>query len=289
MDDRILINSGPSERGWHRLQLMLLCPQLYAYSQILKLDLGDRTALVRGSLIHVGLAHFYAQMRAVQRGEDPGRYYNPLDAMALVAPTWGKMGADLLLPAQLLVTEYCQKHAVDSVRYKIMQVEEKVAGMMGGKWLITQRWDLLVQDRTGTLWLIDHKSSARPGAGVINRYSMSGQFLIAHKIGQATYGSKWGGVYINLIGTGTESKFVRTQLNPAPAAWSQLSDRLAEAEERIEELAKSGRDPWEYPKAYHEHACMTAYGVCPGYSLCQYGKSALSSNLVGVTKVVYTK
>ena len=45
-----LLNAGPSEAGWHRLQTVLRCPRLYA----LGTD-WDKPALVKGSLVHIGL------------------------------------------------------------------------------------------------------------------------------------------------------------------------------------------------------------------------------------------
>src|SRR5512142_2081746 len=92
---KILLNTGPSPRGAHRLETILTCPQLYAYLHVLKLDLGDRTPLVRGSLGHVSLAHHYVQLRAVQRGEDPAAFYEPHVAIDQAALTFGDMGVSL--------------------------------------------------------------------------------------------------------------------------------------------------------------------------------------------------
>src|SRR5690348_7528301 len=114
---KILINTGPSERGWHRLESYLRCPQLYAwgYGRGGRVEeqgaaFADRfpasNPLVRGSIGHAGLAHVYARLKAVQEGRDPDDYYLPTKAMELVAATFGERGARMLPIAREAVKGY---------------------------------------------------------------------------------------------------------------------------------------------------------------------------------------
>jgi len=55
-----LIDPGPSRKGWHRLQKVLMCPRLYALSYLTDKPVvrkGDPPEpLVKGSMLHVALA-----------------------------------------------------------------------------------------------------------------------------------------------------------------------------------------------------------------------------------------
>lgn len=76
----ILLDAGPSEAGWHRIDTYLRCPRLYAliYERALvQIDPGvaraamERTeipALITGSLTHVMVAHYSARWAAADQG-----------------------------------------------------------------------------------------------------------------------------------------------------------------------------------------------------------------------------
>lgn len=64
-----LINAGPSERGWHRIESVMRCPRLYAWEHSGLIERQISEPLARGSLIHVGLAHHYQRMKENQLGE----------------------------------------------------------------------------------------------------------------------------------------------------------------------------------------------------------------------------
>jgi hypothetical protein len=82
---KLYVDGGPSTRGWHFHETMLRCPQLFAYLHVLKLVFPTTVPLARGILIHTGLAHYYARLKAVQQGEDPDRYHDPVTAMRICA------------------------------------------------------------------------------------------------------------------------------------------------------------------------------------------------------------
>lgn len=53
-------SAGMSRRGYHRLATYAQCPQKFAYQHVLHLQpLREAEALALGSLIHIGLMHYY--------------------------------------------------------------------------------------------------------------------------------------------------------------------------------------------------------------------------------------
>lgn len=94
-----LIDPGPSRRGWHRLQSVLKCPRYAAWSAFEREHGNERCpspALIKGSLMHIGLAHHYQIKKdapiAKKALEVAGVYvpkshlpYEPHDAIAALA------------------------------------------------------------------------------------------------------------------------------------------------------------------------------------------------------------
>ncbi len=154
VNGKILINAGPSPRGVHRLEQVLICPQLYAYKHRLGKDMGSKDALVKGSLVHVGLAHYYAQLRAVQRKEDPAAYHDPMDAIELAAAEFGVTGTAWKALASQAVSGYMTQYMME--KFTIIGVEDLVETMIG-PYRLTARWDLVTQDSQGKFWIYDHK------------------------------------------------------------------------------------------------------------------------------------
>lgn len=288
---KILINSGPSSRGSHRLGSFARCPQLFAYEQILRLDLGERGPLVRGSIGHVGLAHHFARMRAVRREEDPEQFYTVEDAMGLAAQSFGEMGMHYLPIAARAVAAYIAANAF-TVR-EVLHVEHEVRAFIrwepeyvlvhperaSKKYLITQRLDCVYKDSSGKVWLEDHKFVARIMAKTVSRYTLSRQFHLMQWFGHALYGDDFGGARINLIECPESAekpvKLESLPVEPAPNAVRRYTRNLCDMEEQIERLEAEGRDPWDYPAAMHEQVCMTPYGRCDAWDLCRWGKAGL--------------
>ena len=63
-----LIDSGPSERGWHRIESMLRCPRLYALQHIDGVEFPLTRPLVNGIMLHVALAHHESVWNANRGG-----------------------------------------------------------------------------------------------------------------------------------------------------------------------------------------------------------------------------
>ena len=155
--DRLLIFTGPSPRGWHRLQLFLECPQRYAWNYIagLKGINEDAPPLVKGSLVHLGLAQHYAQIREKQNGRDPKLYFDPIEAIDVMIeakPHWKEHGE----LAKRVIDAYLLKWRNE--RFKVVAVEELLEAEIEG-YRFTGRMDLVVEDSAGKVWIIDHKTT----------------------------------------------------------------------------------------------------------------------------------
>lgn len=263
---KILINTGPSPRGVHRLEQALICPQLYAYRHRLEKETSNKDALVKGSLLHVGLAHYYAQQRAVQRGEDPAAYHDPLPAIELASAEWGVTGTAWKALASQAVSAYMTQYMME--KFTIIGVEDLVETMIG-PYRLTARWDLVTQDSQGKFWIYDHKSTGRIVAKTSERYTMALQFLAMQYMGREKFGDKFGGVRINLVGLTPVGHFHRTSPEAAPNALMRFPQIVEDAEAIIERYAT--RDPWDWPKAASEQVCQRPYGPCDYLDLCRWG------------------
>lgn len=274
MNDKILLNAGPSARGWHRLEAHLRCPQLYAWGYGQGGSNPERAAafpptipLVRGSIGHVGLAHCYARVKAAQDGTDPDRFYSPLDAMQLCADSFGDLGRQCLPVAAKVVRAYAQRYG--SEPFRVLSIEEPTETVFEG-YRFTARVDLVIEDAGGKVWILDHKFVSRIGSKVHRRYILSGQFLGLAHLGFRAYGGRFAGVRLNLVGCNVPG-FSRETIEPAPWMLERFPAIVRHAEEgiaRTEELISRGEIVSASPS---EHTCMGSYGECPAFSMCRWG------------------
>lgn len=273
----VLLDTGPSARGAHRLQTALTCPALYAFQKLMKHEaaLGDRGPLVRGSIGHVALAHHYARLGSVQHQQDPEVYYPPDMAIDMVAEKFGAMGKSF---QRLIHDAYAAYQAFYSVeRHEVVGVECPVDHQVptpDGPIRFTQRWDLLTRDDAGRMWVTDHKFVGKIEARTVARYALSIQFTGMVWLGHTLFGKDFGGVRLNLVGVAKGAgsfQFQRPALPPAPDAVRRFPATLAHAE-RVIASVEALSDPWDAPHAYSEMVCMTPYGPCPCVEMCRFGK-----------------
>lgn len=273
---QILLDAGPSERGWHHAQTMLRCPQLYAYKYLLQcIEATKAEPLIKGSLGHIGLAHHYARLQATQLGDDPERFYSPEAAIRLLAARYGshwQAWQDLAIET---VNAYISYYRIEWLR--IIAVEEQMRMEIAGH-TFTQRADLIVQQRDGLVLIVDHKTAGYVGKDPMERYRLSGQFLGMQHFGPMLYPENFGGVRGNFLGLRAESnpnyRFKRKPPHPAPHAMACFPQAIIDAEEDIRRGLESGRDPWYWPKRLNESICQTLYGPCPGTQWCTWGPEA---------------
>lgn len=139
-----LIDTGRSSHGWSRIADAFRCLQLHAYGDgpgCLNLVAGfeSRMALDMGNLGHCGAAHFYRRMQAEQQGEDPARWYAPLDAVAEYARRHGGRLPLYVETIQAVVSAYMRDFPEHPGR--ILGVEVEHAVIVGWRWDDTlRRW-----------------------------------------------------------------------------------------------------------------------------------------------------
>lgn len=280
MTDKILIDTGPSERGVHRLETAGHCGQLYSFTYNFGRQ-SDRPPLlpvsmplVRGTLGHIGLAHYYARLACTQRKMNPDVYFDPLEAIdekikrmdAAKEPGY-TIARDVRDLVHRAVTGYFQHYAMETMQVAAV---EHVVRMQFKGYLLTQRMDLIVQDRAGKFWCYDHKFVASIQSKSVTRYNLSPQFLEMYHQGVNAFGPKFGGLRINLIGCeGDVPKFQRASPEPSPFALQMFPRWVEQTEQKIESWKTL--DPWDHPKSFGEQSCVTPYGPCPGTELCRNG------------------
>jgi len=265
-----LLDTGPSPRGWHRLQLMLECPQKWGFHY--EMGLGGQSEsppLLRGSLIHLGLAHHYARMRCEQHGTDPGEYLKPVTAMREKAykesQAWERQ-----LDVSVACFEAYREHWVDE-KIEVLEVERLAYTMINGA-AFTGRFDLVYRDRRGKVWVCDHKTTGRIQPSQKKFYSISGQLAGYAYLGRQLYGQDFGGMQLNMVQHTAPCKFMRIPLPPAPNLIARFPQIVNDAETRIRELRESGRTPDNWPMAANELTCYSRYGACNYLDRCRWGE-----------------
>ena len=290
---QILLDAGPSRRGWHFHEAFLKCPQLWAYRyKIAKrstekiqdptlarvLDSSKREPLIKGSLVHIGLAHHYAH-RMLRNGDvlqfedrsisNPDDLLSPADAVTELAERNGSHWVQFESLTHTMLGVYMEHWGDDGGAKPVAVEKELVADVFGSTY--SQRIDLAWEDRAGRTWIVDHKTASRVSAGSSKRYTLSGQFLGLQLFGQQIYGEQFGGVLINFLETKPPFRCMRMRPDIAPWALRQFSDSIKWANERMAELEAADTDPWKYPKVMSETVCNTIYGPCDCYELCRWG------------------
>jgi hypothetical protein len=271
---KILLNTGPSPAGWHPLERALRCPRLFAYGY-LDLPMGRRHALVRGSLAHVGQAHFWRRLQAEQQGEDPEKWYEPLEAIHLAGK---ELHADEgLVNDMVRATDEYIALTGKPRRSKVVMVEEVIEAKIAGH-RYTARADLILEDSQGRKTWIDHKSSSSFGKRAASRYTLSGQIIGLQVLGAALWKDAFGGVKINLLGVAeTPLKVELFSVEPAPAAYMNFAKVVDTAHRRIASVKAALGEPGdpekinEIPMVLSEQACVTPYGPCEAWAYCQFG------------------
>lgn len=272
MTTPILLDAGPSRCGWHRLEAVLRCPQLYAGKRQGYLD-GQREPLVRGSIGHVGLAQLYARLRESQRGGDPERYMRPNEAMTRAAMEFGELGTSMLQVAAPLVKAYADHYGFE--RLRVLDVEREHETRFHGH-LYTARIDLEVEDAAGKVWFYDHKIVSKLETKTFSRYALSGQFLGQTYLGRQAYGDRFAGIRLNILAVG--NRFERAVIDPAPWMLERFPEVVKQANEMIAtiDMATKVAEERDQPLPFFgatttEVSCMTPYGPCDAFELCRWG------------------
>lgn len=285
--DEKIIYTGPSPRGWHRLQQAAECLQKYAWTYEAPKKEGDgikSPALAKGSLIHLALAQHYARMRAAQKSpvkqlgslddDTPESWCDPEEAVALIAQMEGVSAyAETAIQAY---RAYCRAYPAQDEEQimKIVAVEELMSTKIAGKYLLTGRLDLAYEDLGGRIWVMDHKTTARLTAKHKQFYGISGQLLGYAHMAREMYGDRFAGLKVNLIQHGDNPKFERITLPRSPNLEAKFERIVVDIEESIERMQASGRDYDDWPKSINELTCYHRYGACHFIDQCRHGVGA---------------
>ena len=278
----ILLNAGPSERGWHRIEGASRCLRLFAWRESGALTWKSSEPLVKGSLLHIGLAHLYARQRTENYGGDPEAYMTVEDSVRALseieaekagtaheAALWRVSVPNIILALRAYENRW--RHC----DWKPVMVEEELRAQIpkvsgDGTFLFTQRADLAVQDGTGKYWIVDHKSCYRIESKTLRQHILSGQFLGYYIFGKKLWGKNFGGLIVNRVKLSEPFGFDRTTLEPAPDAVKRFAKNLALQEQMVDMF--EGKPPQEWPAVYSDQTCWGKYGKCDAFELCQWGK-----------------
>lgn len=268
--DAKIIYTGPSPRGWHRLQLAAECLQKFAWERRApQREDGELSPpLAKGSLMHLALAQHYARMRAEDRKDE---WVEPAKAVDLISQL---EGTEEYVPGILETFErYVEHYCDDAQRWKILEVEELMETWFGGKYRLTGRLDLVVEDSAGQVWAVDHKTSSRVTKRHKQFYGISGQLLGYSRMAREKYGDRFAGLIVNLIQHGGE-KFQRVTLERSPNLEARFERIVIDIEESIERMDAEGRHYADWPKAVNELTCFHRYGACRFLDSCRWGEGA---------------
>ena len=278
-----LLETGPSPRGWHRLQDMLECPQKWSYRHNLGMEPTiPATALMKGSLMHLALAHHYA----IKKDRDAGiqtEWLDPFEAVLLKCQQEPEF-TDVKNVVLEAMEKYEAHWQVEDQNWRIIEIEqlayatitdpvEKTAEGENKVYLLTGRFDMVMENQAGEVYVVDHKTTSRLSKSHEQFYAMSGQLIGYDYMARKIFGDRLKGVMLNFVQLGTANKFDRYVIPPRPNLTKQFEQTVMDAERRIAELDKSGRDALEYPKAMNELTCFTRYGACAYMDTCKYGIS----------------
>jgi hypothetical protein len=289
VDNPLVIFTGPSPRGWHRLQQAAECLQRYAWSYESgpRKDISKKPPLAIGTLIHLALAQHYSRMKQEQEGKNPHEYMDPIESVRLVAQV---QGIEKHVPNVVETYQAYKRNYFGDIRQRrIVQVETMYDGTLdptpeeaaaGEKpYRLTGRIDLMWEDLGGRLWCEDHKSSVRVTNKHREYFTVSGQMLGYIHIARQKH-PDLAGMKINLVqhaGSG-KTKFERLTISRRPELERQFVARARDIEKAIErmqvETAAGKRGTHEWPKAMSELACYHRDGACDHIDKCKFGPTA---------------
>jgi hypothetical protein len=303
VSDPRLLFTGPSPFGGHRYDLFDLCPRRYGHEHPdfplpLRNESGALVSpphdpdapepksaweLIRGTMIHTGIAHHYARKRAKQTGDEATyeRLYAPVASLAALhaqerprahPEDWG-LWDDALRLGERVVKEYCKRYAFESSTVEVVE-EVFVLELGENKAPYTFRLDLGLRDSSKKVWMVDHKTTTRLRRDHGWQYNISMQFQAYAVGGRAVYGSEYGGVVANMIecpepdDMGTRPVFERPNMPNVSGFLAGFASRISEIYGRMKALHAAGIPPQKWPKKPSYRSCR-AYGrLCPHYEKC---------------------
>lgn len=271
--ERKILYTGPSTRGWHRLQTFIECEQRFAWSYLdpNKAQESPSPPLIRGTLVHIGLAHYYARMRESQQQRDPDVFYPPQEAIHIFADASGPAYVTHASDIAACITAYIQWYE-GREDFEVLHVEEMFTAHIGG-YPFTGRIDLIVRDARGQVWAFDHKSTGYIEDTHQQFYSVSGQLIGYRAMLQNHFGADFMGLKLNLVQHGNNNfRFMRPPTLQAPALQARFAETVVRAEREIAARIAENLPIDRWPVAMNEMTCFGRYGACPYIERCKWGR-----------------
>lgn len=267
-----LIPSNYTSMGWSKIGSMMMCPRKYALSYLApKEDKQESSspnpAMIKGILIHQGLAHYYASLI---ENADTKALYTFEEAMYKKCeqnPLWMPYLDACTQTVQEYIFHYTSTGEHDKMN--VLHVEKLVKTSIDGH-TITGRVDMIVEDlRERKVWFVDHKTTNKL-EDQLEYYSISGQMLGYQYMGGKMYGDRFGGMIVNIIkvsdGDG-DAKMHRAKVLSAP---NMLQSFPQTVKHSISLMKRFESQPIEnYPMTMHELVCFHRYGACRHLNKCK--------------------
>ena len=276
-----LFDCGPSTRGWHRWSRMVASLRAFKLdSQKDWSSLIKRDPLAQGELLHVGMAHYLAQIAIHNRGEvwvgtdqyhSDSEFLSPVDAIREFAEKYEIQKHVPLVTA--FMEEYMSKPlapALEGVVALEYELKTTLPKLPADRALYTQRADMIGKDGQGNYYIVDHKKVHSVTARTFEQFSMDGQFLGYAALGRKLWKSDFKGVYLHRCHLESKTHDLRL-VGAAPEAMTAHFENLSSWERLLMYLEGQELDPLEYPGSTSEHICHGKYGPCDHLQKCRYG------------------
>lgn len=261
------------EQEWEK------CPRRYFWKYVC--DLEPRNPSVKqffGTLIHEALAAFYRKdpnwLLIFDQGLTKWEDRANTDFIKLT-PVWRER-----------LERYPERWAGEDGTFEVLMVPEQEIGLRLGAHILMTRLDLLLRRRdNGSIWVMDHKTTARTGPTWWAQFSVDKQGSAYTLAAEQLMGREVSGWIINCIKPTKEEPFERQAFSRTreqlqrflTQQWGQISRREQLLDDFRGDL-KDG-DPLDdtmsqdtmFPQYTHE---CHGFGTCQYLSLCSVGKAA---------------
>ena len=312
-DGRQLIFTGPSGFGSHAVNTYLRCPHKFALTydvgrpdwaagaafndlpaatqrflqlaqELSRADGSPSSSTEytkRGTLVHVGISHYYARMGCQQGGvtvdgevhTDPDDFYTPEEACDLAAQRVEE-GFKVLGTSMHLLKRYLD-WAKRRQHDRVLAVETVYTLPLPSGHYHTARLDLVTQDITGMVRFVDHKTLSKPkNPGKQYTYALQ---ILGHKaIGRELYGSRFNGVWINAIDAGDDGSAPEigvhiARVPPVPALERNTVSLIDQTRQQIEWRRAHQQPPELWPRVPFGDNSWRSCARCPVRERCIHG------------------
>lgn len=239
-----LLNCGPSLRGWSHQEKILICPYQWALSHLGEPRGIPADPLIKGSLVHTGLAHYWSIRMGVANLLDPvtavqvqaANEDRELSVKFGYCTAWAKHAPLAMQAVRMYVEAGIYSHlrpvavehqvelwvdydranqmwrlvpAPSDAQHRMQLAREHrwvEFYVLGAPWLTTFRADAVVQLADQRFAIVDHKTGYKLDTRKEKGFQSSGQMLQYQMYGALAWPGQWGGVHIGFVNLGMLDK-----------------------------------------------------------------------------------